>query len=80
MGKRVDTQYVVVLYTERHLTMQQIGDMLGLTKQAIYKRLRKAGITSDQGEWVECVCDGSNWYITGIILVEAVGPNAVFSS
>ena len=32
------------------------------------------------GSWVECVCDGSNWYITGIILVEAVGPNAVFST
>jgi len=32
------------------------------------------------GSWVECVCDGSNWYITGHVLVEAVGPNAVFSS
>jgi len=32
------------------------------------------------GSWIECVCDGSNWYITGIVLVEAVGPNAVFSS
>jgi len=31
------------------------------------------------GSYVECVCDGSSWYITGHILTEAVGPNAVFS-
>ena len=32
------------------------------------------------GSWLECVCDGSKWYWTGIVLVEAVGPNVVFSS
>jgi len=32
------------------------------------------------GSWLECVCDGSKWYWSGIVLVEAVGPNVVFSS
>ena len=32
------------------------------------------------GSWVECVSDGSKWYWTGIVLVEAVGPNVVFST
>jgi hypothetical protein len=32
------------------------------------------------GSNIECVCDGSKWYITGTVLVEAVGPNAVFSA
>lgn len=32
------------------------------------------------GSWLECVCDGSKWYWTGCVLVEAVGPNVVFSS
>ncbi len=32
------------------------------------------------GSNIECVCDGSTWYVTGIVLVEAVGPNAVFGT
>ncbi len=25
------------------------------------------------GTWIECVCDGSTWYVTGVANVEAVG-------
>ncbi len=32
------------------------------------------------GSHVECYCDGSTWFITGHVLVEAVGPNAVFGT
>ena len=32
------------------------------------------------GSNIECVCDGSSWYVTGLVLVEAVGPNAVFGT
>lgn len=32
------------------------------------------------GSNIECVCDGTSWYITGTVLVEAVGPNAVFGT
>ena len=32
------------------------------------------------GSWLECVSDGEKWYWTGCVLVEAVGPNVVFST
>jgi hypothetical protein len=32
------------------------------------------------GSHLEVYCDGSTWYWTGTLLVEAVGPNAVFST
>jgi len=38
----------------------------------------KLTLTADihEGSWVECVCDGSKWYITGVLNVEAVGKAA----
>jgi hypothetical protein len=32
------------------------------------------------GSNIECVCDGSSWYVTGAVFTEAVGPNAVFGT
>jgi len=32
------------------------------------------------GSWFECVCDGSKWHWTGIVLTEAVGPNVAWST
>jgi len=54
---KVETQHIVVMYTEKHLTGQQIGDMIGMSRAGVMKRLRKAGIKADQGEHVTCICD-----------------------
>jgi len=54
--KDIKTQDVVVMYTEQHLTQAQIGAITGLTRQAIHYRLKKAGIKSQDGEWVKFKC------------------------
>ena len=56
MRKRVLTQDLVVLYTVKHLTMEEIGRLVGMTRQGVMKRLHKAGITRQDGESVMCVC------------------------
>ena len=53
---RVTTQHIVGLYTDKHLTLQQIGDQVGMTRQGVLKRLRVAGVGREQGTWVEVVC------------------------
>lgn len=56
MRRKVETQDVVVRYTKLHQTMEEIGQHYGVTRQAIQKRLRKAGISSEQGERVQVEC------------------------
>lgn len=55
--KSAKTQHIVVMYTQKHLTMRQIAKLVGLTATAVCKRLKAAGITSKQGEWVAVECD-----------------------
>lgn len=55
--KAVKTQDIVVWYTRDHLTMEQIGKLTGMSRPAVWKRLRNAGITADQGELVDTSCD-----------------------
>lgn len=50
------TAYMVTLYTEHHLTMEEIGRIVGISKTAVMKRLRKVGITRQQGERVVRPC------------------------
>ena len=52
----VKTQRVVVMYTEQHLTLDEIGKLIGMSRQAVLSRLRKAGVSARQGEWVTAVC------------------------
>ena len=54
---RIKTQDVVVMYTVRHWTMQQIADQVGMSKAAISKRLKIWGIKIEDGEWVRLTCD-----------------------
>jgi hypothetical protein len=49
--------HIIALYTKQHLTLRQIGVQVGMSAQGVQKRLQRNGITSDQGEWVETVCD-----------------------
>ena len=56
MRKRIQTQDVVVMYTEQHLTMEQIGKLYGVTRQAIYKHLKKAGVKARESEIVNVQC------------------------
>ena len=52
----VKPQDVVSLYTVDHLTMQEIADRFNVTRAAISKRIRKAGITTHAGTWVKAEC------------------------
>lgn len=53
----IDTDYLVKLYTIDHLTLREIGKRVKLSAPGVNKRLRKAGITSDQGEHCTVICD-----------------------
>ena len=52
----VPTQHIVVLYVEKHLTMEQISKLTGMSKVAVCKRLKKAGIKASQGTWFDVQC------------------------
>lgn len=53
----IDTDYLIKLYTVEHLTLRKIGKQVKLSAAGVNKRLRKAGITSDQGEHCTVICD-----------------------
>ncbi len=57
---RLSTQDVVVMYVDQHLTLRQIGSLVGMSATAVSKRLRSAGITADQGEWLDRQCGFCN--------------------
>jgi hypothetical protein len=53
---KVKTQDVVLMYTVRHLTTEEIGRIVGMTRQSVCKRLKVSGITAGMGTWVETEC------------------------
>ena len=53
----IDTNYLVKLYTVDHLTLREIGKQVKLSAPGVNKRLRKAGITSEQCEHCSVICD-----------------------
>ncbi len=50
-------QDVVALYTESHLTMEEIGKLSGISRQGVKKILDKTWVKSNHGEWVDTHCD-----------------------
>lgn len=50
-------QEMVRLYTEEHLTYRQIGKRFGVSHTWIGQQIRGAGISREQGTWVEYACD-----------------------
>ena len=55
-GNGVNTEALIPLYIEAHLTVRAIGALVGMSGQGVSKRLHKAGITRDQGERVARPC------------------------
>lgn len=53
---KVETQHLVVLYTEQHFTLRQIGVLVGMSAAGVGKRLKAAGIVAHDGEWVKASC------------------------
>ena len=45
------------MYIVDHLTLREIGTRLKISHSCVAKRLRAAGITSEQGEWVNKECE-----------------------
>ena len=62
----INTDYLVKLYIVEHLTLREIGKKVKLSAPGVQKRLKAAGITSEQGEWVgkECEFCGKEYKIT----------------
>ena len=52
----MDNEKVIYLYTVKHLTMQEIARAFNITRQAIHKRLKKAGIDAKEGTYVLVKC------------------------
>lgn len=53
----VNVRDIESMYTVQHLTCAEIGKIIGMSRVAVWKRLQKVGITSQQGEWVSIACD-----------------------
>lgn len=53
---RIDPQQVVVLYTVQHLTMEEIGLLVGRSRSRIAQILKQAGTKAEQGTWVNRSC------------------------
>jgi len=50
------TQDVVVMLTENRLTVTQVAKLHGVTRQAIWKALKRAGLDLSGRYWVAVVC------------------------
>jgi hypothetical protein len=53
----VTTLTLVELYSKQHLTLREIATKVGMSAQAICKRLRRAGVKATDGTWVTRDCE-----------------------
>ena len=54
--KPVETQHLVVMFTQDHLTLREIATRVGISHAAVWKRLKVAGIQRESGTWVKVAC------------------------
>jgi len=54
--KPVTTQYLVVQLTMQHRKVSEVARMVGMTRQAIHKRLKAAGVDLHAARWVHLEC------------------------
>jgi len=54
--KKLGTGRLVEMYTEDHLTLGEIGLKVGMSRQAVHKRLVGAGVRAFDGEHVQTKC------------------------
>jgi len=53
----IPIETLIKMYTQQHLTVRQIGAVVGKSGVSVWKRLKKAGITAKDGEWVTVLCN-----------------------
>lgn len=53
---KIKTQDIVVMIQKQGLKVDQVAKLLGMSRQAIWKRMRKAGVTSRSFVWIEFIC------------------------
>lgn len=56
MSLPADKATIVWMYVDQHMTMQEIGDVFGVTRQAVQKTLKMLGVSTHSGEWVKVAC------------------------
>ena len=62
--KRVETQDVVVSYAKLHMSMAQIAALRGVTRQAVWKRIKAAGVPIRSARiQIDCAFCGSQFEI-----------------
>ena len=52
----IKTAQIINWYTKDHLTCEEIGKRLSITRQAVARQLKKAGVSSYQGEHIVVKC------------------------
>jgi len=53
---KIDTKELIKLYTIDHLTLKEISAKVGISNQAVSKRLNKAGVTGKDGIYYTLIC------------------------
>ncbi len=53
----IKTQHLVVLYTKQHLSSCEISDMTGMSRSAIMKRIKGAGVNVHDVIHISSICD-----------------------
>ena len=56
----MNNQELVLMYTRQHLTLRQIAPLVGISAPAVWKRLKKVGVTRQDGVYIKvnCACCG----------------------
>ena len=53
---KVNIDDVVSMYVRQHLTLREIGAIVGMTAAGVLVALRRVGVTRYMGEWVQVKC------------------------
>ena len=56
MRTNVSTKDLIEAYTIKHMTLRQMQDIYNMTPAGMMKRMKKAGITAHDGEYVKVTC------------------------
>lgn len=58
LSNMINNQQLIAMYIKQHLTLREIAPLLGISYPAVWKRLRRCGITGRDGEYVivNCSC------------------------
>jgi hypothetical protein len=55
----LSTELLITLYTKEHLTLRAIADRARVTASAVQRRLRRAGVSAKDGQWMTVICSYS---------------------